>query len=720
MIAVSETWLSPHIYNNELLPRGYNFFRSDRPTRGGGVLFALVSHYPVSLIHSQSDPDIVTVKLLFPSPILFCVVYLSPSSPVSSQSSLITYLTDLISSNLPVVIVGDFNCPDVNWDLLSSTSPLSSDLCDLVFDHGLTQLVHDPTHVKGNILDLVITNSVDRVSDIHVDSSVFSSSDHFPITFSLKAILPKQISSHDRTIFRDYSKADFEGMQDFLLAWDFSECLSSNDVEVIWSLLSSAISAAIDQFVPLSSSSRRYSHLPKWFNRELRHKLNCVRTIGRQYKSNPSHYLSQKLNTARCELSADISSVKESFQSQLIDDFIQSNNSSKLFAHIRSVTHQDILPPKVFMDSISASTDSDKANLFNNYFFSVYTPPMSCSIPPPPDSLSVLNDIQISHSDIYTALTHLDPSKAIGIDGFGPQILRSCADALCTPLHHLFKTSLLYSTFPSQWKIHRITPIFKSGDKTVVSNYRPISLLCTVSKVFESLVFDQVSVFLLDHFSPFQFGFLPQRSTLQQLLVFLSDVLANLNNKIDTNVVYLDFRKAFDSVPHAILLKKLWSLGITGNLWMWFKSYLDSRKQVVSINGQLSDYLPVTSGVPQGSILGPLLFLVFINDLPTCVHLCKLLLFADDAKCYNLGNNCTISSLQEDLNSLYNWSLTNISFNYAKSVYLKFHSGGQPATDCSFLLHDQPISRSHSHRDLGIILSEDLSCMVSSLQVHCF
>ena len=105
----------------------------------------------------------------------------------------------------------------------------------------------------------------------------------------------------------------------------------------------------------------------------------------------------------------------------------------------------------------------------------------------------------------------------------------------------------------------------------------------------------------------------------------------------------------------------------------------------------------------------PLLFLVFINDLPTCVHLCKLLLFADDAKCYNLGNNCTISSLQEDLNSLYNWSLTNISFNYAKSVYLKFHSGGQSATDCSFLLHDQPISRSYSHRDLGIILSEDLS-----------
>ena len=259
-------------------------------------------------------------------------------------------------------------------------SPLSSDLCDLVFDHGLTQLVHDPTHIKGNILDLVITNSVDRVSAIHVDRSAFSSSDHFPITFSLKVLLQKQISSHDRTIFCDFSKANFEGMQDFLLAWDFSECLSSNDVEVIWSLLSSAISAAIDQFVPLSLSSRRYSHLPKWFNHELRHKLNCVRrTIGNKYKSIPSHYLSQKLNTARCELSADISSVKESFQSQLIDNFIQSNNSSKLFAHIRSVTHQDILPPKVSMDSISASMDFDKANLFNNYFFFVYTPPMSCS-----------------------------------------------------------------------------------------------------------------------------------------------------------------------------------------------------------------------------------------------------------------------------------------------------------------------------------------------------
>ena len=315
--------------------------------------------------------------------------------------------------------------------------------------------------------------------------------------------------------------------------------------------------------------------------------------------------------------------------------------------------------------TLSASTNSDKAYLFNNYFFSVYAPPMLCSILPPLDSLSVLNDIQISHGDILTALTHLDPSKAIGVDGFGPQLFRSCAHALFTPLHHLFNTSLQYSIIPSQWKIHRIIPIFKSGAKTVVSNYRPISLLCTVSKVFESLVFDQVSVFLLDHFSPFQFGFLPQRSTLQQLLVFLSDVLANLNNKIDTNVVYLDFRKAFDSVPHAILLKKLWSLGITGNLWMWFKSYLDSRKQVVSINCQLSDYLHVTSGVPRGSILGPLLFLVFINDLPTCG---KLLLFTDDVKCYNLGNNCNISSLQKDLNSITGVSPTSHSIMRSRFI----------------------------------------------------
>ena len=304
---------------------------------------------------------------------------------------------------------------------------------------------------------------------------------------------------------------------------------------------------------------------------------------------------------------------------------------------------------------VSVETDIDKANLFNKYFFSVFSCssqglPQFSTLSPPSIFLS---KVDFSISDVYQALIKLDPTKAMGIDGIGPRVLKSCACALSEPIHHLFKVSLSCSCLPSEWTIHCITPIHKSGDKSLISNYRPISLLCSISKVLEQLIYDKIIDFISQHISSAQFGFLRGKSTLQQLLIFLHQVHYNLSHKLQTDAIYLDFRKAFDRVPHYSLLTKLWSMGITGTLWSWFKAYLSSRTQLVSINGIHSDTLPVTSGVPQGSILGPLLFLVFINDLPLQVKSALLLLFADDAKCIkSIRSPSDCHLLQDELNSL--------------------------------------------------------------------
>ena len=250
----------------------------------------------------------------------------------------------------------------------------------------------------------------------------------------------------------------------------------------------------------------------------------------------------------------------------------------------------------------------DKANLFNRFFFSIFTQ-SSCSLPnydELPSTSSSLSAIQISQEEVYNALIALDPTKAAGTDKIGPATLKYCATALTLPLHYLFSYSIKHCTFPSEWQLHCVTPIFKSGDKNNIANYRPISLLCTVSKLLERIVYNKVINFVSNHISLSQFGFMKDRSTLQQLLVFLNTIYEN--NKTQVDVIYLDFAKAFDRVPHNELLLKLWSIGITEDLWSWFKSYLHKRYQCVRINGSSSDSL---SGVPQGSILGPLLFLIY-------------------------------------------------------------------------------------------------------------
>ena len=218
-------------------------------------------------------------------------------------------------------------------------------------------------------------------------------------------------------------------------------------------------------------------------------------------------------------------------------------------------------------------------------------------------------------------------------------------------MFHLFSLSLSQHYLPKDWRIHQIRPIFKSGDKTLVKNYRPISLLSCVSKVLERIVYNNIIWFLNNFVSDYQFGFLQNRSTLQQLIVFFHHLQENLNNKSQVDVV--DFKKASDTIVHNVLLYKLWCFGITDNIWHWIRVYLTDRVQCVSINGSVSGILPVVSGVPQGSILGPLLFLVFVNDIPSLISSAQVLLFADDVKCSNVissSADCTL--LQQDLDAI--------------------------------------------------------------------
>ena len=299
----------------------------------------------------------------------------------------------------------------------------------------------------------------------------------------------------------------------------------------------------------------------------------------------------------------------------------------------------------------------------------------------------------------------------MGIDCLGPRILKECAHILFQPLHHLFCLSLSSHSISEEWRIHRITPIHKFGDRSLVSNYQPISLLCSISKVLERIIYNHVLGFISCSISPSQFGFLRNRSTAQQLLTFLNCVHESLQAKTQSDVIYLDFGKAFDSISHNELLFKLWCLGIRGNLWCWSKAYLSDRMQCVAINGHTSGLLPVLSCVPQGSILGPLLFLLFINDLSQSVHSSSMLLLLTMPN-VSVPLLTHLTALFYKMTSSGFWiGVTTGNFiSTFPSVLLFVFSYGTPISRASsYCMGHQDIVALYCLRDLGVLVSDDLS-----------
>ena len=286
---------------------------------------------------------------------------------------------------------------------------------------------------------------------------------------------------------------------------------------------------------------------------------------------------------------------------------------------------------------------------------------------------ALLSDISISEEEVVHHLWNLDPSKSPGPDNIPGLILKPCSTVIAPSLCSQFNHSLKTGTLPTEWKSANVTPVHKKNKKEPASNYRPISLLPLISKVLERCVCYRFYDHLHEIINKAQYGFIHSRSCVLQLLTTLHHVGQLLDNNVQTDIIFLDFAKAFDSVDHIILLKKLKSYGISGNMYNWFTDYLHGRKQRVVVDGVASGWSQVTSGVPQGSILGPMLFVLFINDLPDIFPPpTSTGLYADDTKLYNaIKSSHDCDHLQQALSCADDWSKqSNIVFNVSKCKVL--------------------------------------------------
>ena len=359
--------------------------------------------------------------------------------------------------------------------------------------------------------------------------------------------------------------------------------------------------------------------------------LNRLHSLQRRVKLHPTTYKLGKLSEAESRLRQTFITSKAAYESSLIESF--KGDSKKFYYHLKKLWKVGNIPETIIHNSNPVHDPAhEKAIIFNNYFNSVFT--RSNYILPPVYTLPTpelqLSEIRITEEEVLETLSALDPSKAPGCDNISPLVLKRCANTLSAPVTNLLNKCLQSSTLPSQWKIHKICPILKKGDPTNVQNYRPISLLCIMSKILESIIYKKIITFLLPTLNKSQFGFLKNRSCLTNLLTTYAKVFNSIDEKHLCDITFLDFSKAFDSVPHAELLHKLWLSGITGPLWFWFRDYLTNRLHYVEIDGFSSNYQPVVSGVRSSrKCSGPSTFSHFyqwppyINTPCLNLHLCR-------------------------------------------------------------------------------------------------
>ena len=632
----TESWLNSKIESNEIFPNGYKIFRKDRPDdcHGGGV-FQAVKNDIITTHRSDLDTDceIIWTQCQLADKktksLLFGSYYRPNSSNVISLDELDASLLKLGNSvhKNNIIVSGDFNAPDISWDTeYSSKSPASDRLLEIVDDHDLSQHVKEPTRRDSNtqnILDLILSNNSNIIENVSVVPGI---SDHDIVLFTVNTFCRRKKNVKRKIFIR--KKADSTRIKEELTKLSLQmDTRGFNSIDEKWSCFEGNIHRIMDSCIPSKWTSSRYN-LP-WFNHSLKRLARRKQRLYNKAKISGKQNDWKAFRVARKIMHKRLKEARNAYISDYLGEAIE-ENPKRFWSYIKQLKKEE---PGIADFEINGSIISDnksKADILNNQFSSVFTQEDLSNIPDIGyDRIPAIDSLSITTNGVAKQLSLLKTNKASGPDAIPPWFLKEYAAEIAPILTNIFQDSIESGTVPSRWKSANVCGVFKKGKKSDPSNYRPISLTCIASKILEHIVHSHV----MKHFEHY--------NILQQ------------NKSIHAAV--LDFSKAFDKVPHQRLLMKLERYGIHGNLLSWMESFLTKRVQTVICEGATSPSSPVTSGVPQGSVLGPLLFLTYINDLPNgLTSIVKL--FADDTLLYGVVvDDSDCDNLQDDLNKLEIW-----------------------------------------------------------------
>ena len=721
ILLISETHLTPADEDVVVGIPGYLLLRNDSGnTRTHGVC-AYVSERLTIADVDASPPNVISFQLSSLDVHVYAV-YRPPSNSREQDALLISYLLDTCIDK-EIILMGDFNLPSINWSLDDQPKVASSSdskFLDAFDALGLTQWIEETTFPRsGNILDLILTSEADRISEVEVRPPP-PGCDHCSIhcQYSFDKEVYSATNSTDSYV---WFKGRYNLMNAILSEIDWDTELMHLSAQDAFTRLLEILEPLIAEYVPASIESRSKDKVP--------------------WKTNPPTSMKRKRAVAWQEYkhARTLHGNKSPITRSLLQSFLQANKQLRSFAFHSQVEYEKTLllkikeNPKLLHSYLrckkklrpsvgplrlghNSTTDNplEMAECFSNAFASIFTSEVPTDPAPHQQCSGRLEDVDFDPADVRNALLALDVNSAMGPDGLHPHLLKACAGNLAHPLYRIYKRSLEEGSLPPLWKLSLVVPIFKKGSHTDPLNYRPICLPSVPAKCLERIISRALSEFFIEHniLTDHQFGFRPNMSTEDQLLITYDYISRGLDKGRAIDLILFDFAKAFDVVCHTILLDKLRSIGIGGKLLNWLHEFLCGRTMQVVVKHTHSSSREVKSGVPQGSVLGPILFLVYINYI--AAHLkCQYKIFADDLKIYayvdDTDNDSSTSTLQSDINHLYktakSWGL---NLNIKKCATLRFQRRSHTLDRPNYTLNGQQLPNVCTQMDLGLLIDDQL------------
>lgn len=704
-IAITETWLKPWMSSNSLAIPGYTLIRNDRLTRSGGVAIYILNSLKWKILDQSSNglTEFLFIEVFInKSIIVIGVVYNTGGGNVDVIEEVLSSLVGYDD----IIIAGDFNINMLN------NSKSSNQFKNVLVSQSLNYLPNDqPTHYSNfhqsaSLLDLIITKDSAKIEKlVQLDVSIF---DHDFIYLSyLMPVAKAPISAFQYRSYK-YINLDALAYDCVNIHWDsiFETVLIDQKV----SIFNTHLLSLFDKHVPIKTFVVPKQTTPLWFSVDIKIAIADKEMCYKRWKRNKTNDNRRAFYHSRCRVKKLIRSAKSKYLNKMLDHNLSPRN---LWTNIRNLglsKDVKVIPPHFSPNEINnwfAKTISTGDNI-NNINTNNIDRPRNVNI-------NIAHKFRfgaVNESAVKLAVLRIK-SNSVGDDGIPLKFIKLILEYILPILCHLINSCLDESRFPSQWKISRVVPVAKCSNPKDLINLRPISILPMMSKVLERVMCDQMVRYLENNnmIDKFQSGFRSKHSTATALLKITDDISIALDKGHVALLVLLDFSKAFDSLNHSMLLVKLDAyFNFSSQAIKLIGNYLSGRSQYVSFNNKNSHNINVMRGVPQGSILGPILFMLFINDITSVIKHCKYHMYADDVQIYASNKVDDIehitASINDDIRAISNWALINeLKLNYSKSQVLHINSYNLNITYPAVYIGDDVVPFVDKARNLGFIMN---------------